>query len=91
MKVRTTITVAGRVQGVAFRNYTQKTAFDLGVRGWVRNLPNGDVEGCFEGDDAAVRALVEWCRSGPPAARVERMTVGEGVYTGEFGSFDIRY
>lgn len=91
MMVRKTVVVSGRVQGVAFRNNTQKTAVELGVRGWVRNLPNGDVEGCFEGDEHAVRQLVEWCRKGPSAARVDRLVERDGNHTGEFGSFEIRY
>lgn len=89
--VRKSVVVTGRVQGVAFRNYTQKTALDLGVKGWVKNLPNGDVEGCFEGEEHAVQALVDWCRKGPSAARVDRLIEREGRHTGEFGTFEIRY
>lgn len=91
MNVRNMIVIEGRVQGVAFRNYTQANAMRLNVSGWVRNLSNGDLEGCFEGDEAAVKELVDWCRSGPSAARVENLTVLAGTYTGEFRSFEIRY
>lgn len=91
MMVRKSVVVSGRVQGVAFRNYTQKTAVELGVRGWVRNLRNGDVEACFEGEEAAVRQLVEWCRRGPSAARVDRLQIEDGSFSGEFGSFEIRF
>ena len=91
MMVRKSVVVTGRVQGVAFRNNTQRVAVDLGVKGWVRNLPNGDVEACFEGEEAAVQSLVEWCRRGPSAARVDRLVETEGRHTGEFGSFLIRY
>jgi acylphosphatase len=49
------------------------------------------VEGLFEGDDGAVAALVEWCRSGPPAARVERLDIRDDVYHGEFESFAITF
>ncbi len=89
--VRRAVVVSGRVQGVAFRNHTQRTALELGVKGWVRNLPNGDVEGCFEGEETAVRQLVDWCRRGPATARVDRLTEREERHTGEFGSFEIRY
>jgi acylphosphatase len=86
---RVSVIVQGRVQGVAFRHHTCRRAQELGVTGWVRNLPDGAVEGLFEGDDGAVAALVEWCRSGPPAARVERLDIRDGVYRGEFESFAI--
>lgn len=83
--------VEGRVQGVAFRNHTQKSAVELGVHGWVKNLPNGNVEGCFEGDESAVKELIYRCRRGPSAARVENLSVQAATYTGEFSSFEIRF
>ena len=91
MKVRVHVTVQGRVQGVAFRNYAQAMAQRLDVSGWVRNLSIGDVEGCFEGEDHAVSELVKWCRTGPPAARVDNLVVREGIYSGEFAGFSIRF
>lgn len=91
MKTRLHVTIQGRVQGVAFRHYTCRRALELGVTGWVRNLPNGSVEGLLEGDELAVQALVEWCRSGPPAARVERLDISDGVYSGEFDDFCITF
>lgn len=89
MTVRICVTVHGRVQGVAFRHHTQCRAVELGVTGWVRNQTDGSVEGLFEGSDAAVSALVEWCRSGPPAARVERLDISVGEPTNEFSTFKI--
>ena len=91
MNVRTCVTVHGRVQGVAFRHYTCLRAQELGVTGWVRNLADGSVEGLFEGNGPAVQALVEWCRSGPPAAMVERRDIRTGIYSGEFNAFAITY
>jgi len=86
---RVSVVVHGRVQGVAFRHYTCRQALELGVTGWVRNRPDGAVEGLFEGSDAAVDALLDWCRSGPPAARVDSVDVRKGTYSGEFDSFII--
>ena len=86
---RVSVTVRGRVQGVAFRHCTSQRALELGVTGWVRNLPDGAVEGLFEGTDSAVAALVEWCRSGPPAARVDRLETREENYIGESERFTI--
>jgi acylphosphatase len=71
MALRVSVVVSGRVQGVFFRASCAEEARRRGVGGWVRNLPDGRVEAVFEGDDAAVRAMVEWCRRGPPGARVE--------------------
>lgn len=88
---RVSVIVRGRVQGVAFRHYTCRQALELGVRGWVRNLPDGAVEGLFEGSDSAVEALLEWCRSGPPAARVESLDIRKASYSGEFESFEISF
>ena len=86
---RVSVIVYGRVQGVAFRHYTCRRALELGVTGWVRNLPDGAVEGLFEGDDSAVADLVEWCRSGPPAARVDRLDIRKEHYIGESDRFSI--
>jgi acylphosphatase len=69
-RIRTRLTITGRVQGVWYRGATEAEARRLGVDGWVRNLPDGSVEALVEGEPAAVRALVEWCRTGPPGARV---------------------
>ena len=91
MNQRVRVVVRGRVQGVAFRHYTSLRAEKLGVSGWVRNLADGSVEGLFEGDETAVQALVEWCHSGPPAARVERLDVCQEQYLGEFDDFSITF
>jgi len=88
---RVRIIVAGIVQGVNFRRFTQLTARQLGVQGWVRNLPDGQVEGCFEGEVSAVNALLDWCRTGPPAGRVDSLEVREEPFAAEFSDFAIRY
>lgn len=76
------VRVHGRVQGVFFRNWTADRARALGLRGWVRNRRDGTVELVAHGEEEAVEALVAACRTGPPAARVERVEVeieeGEG-------------
>jgi len=69
--------VTGRVQGVGFRFATAREARALGVRGWVRNLPDGRVEVLAEGRPSAVAALLDFCREGPPGAHVERLDVNE--------------
>jgi acylphosphatase len=69
-RIRYRIVVDGRVQGVWFRESTRRAAEDLGVTGWVRNLPDGRVEAVFEGPEIAVIRAVEWARCGPPRAVV---------------------
>jgi acylphosphatase len=73
--VRRRVVVRGEVQGVFFRDSTQKEAESRGVSGWVRNRDDGSVEAVFEGPVDAVEAMVEWCRSGPSRADVEDMHV----------------
>jgi acylphosphatase len=84
------VKVTGRVQGVAFRWEAQKVAARLGLAGWVRNEPDGSVAGFAEGDDEAVDRWVDWCREGPPYARVRDVAVLPAAVTGA-RSFDIRY
>ncbi len=69
--------VHGRVQGVWFRGWTVDAARELGLDGWVRNRRDGSVEILAAGPEDAVAALIERCRRGPPAARVERVEVEE--------------
>ena len=72
---RVRVLVAGRVQGVFFRATCAEQARRLGLGGWVRNRPDGRVEGVFEGEDEAVDRIVDWCRRGPELARVEEVEV----------------
>ena len=71
VKARVHVFVSGMVQGVFFRQKTKRQAESLGVNGWVRNLPDGRVEAVFEGEEEAVKALVEYCHHGPSSARVK--------------------
>lgn len=89
--VRAHIIVSGRVQGVFFRSETQDEAHRQNVTGWVRNLPDRSVEAVFEGEKDRVDALIEFCRMGPPGARVAKVAVAWENYTGEFKIFSISY
>ena len=73
MIVALRLTVHGRVQGVFYRDWTVRTARQLGLAGWVRNCPDGTVAAHVEGEESAVRQMVELMRSGPPDAAVERI------------------
>ena len=69
------VRVIGRVQGVFFRSWTQQQAIELGVSGWVRNCPDGSVEAHLEGDEAAMKALIQRMHEGPSAAEVEHVEI----------------
>jgi len=82
------IAVRGRVQGVGFRFFAERAARELGVRGWVRNLPDGSVESVAEGDDAAVAAYVARLERGPLTGRVDGIEV-DVVDPQGFSSFEV--
>ena len=69
--------ITGRVQGVFYRGWAVETARTLGVVGWVRNLRTGEVELVATGSADAVDALIERCRQGPSAARVDDIAIEE--------------
>ncbi len=81
--VRRRLIVRGRVQGVFFRGATLRRAEQLGLAGFVRNLPDGAVEAVVEGPPDRVEELIDFCRAGPPAASVleveERAEPPEGL------------
>ncbi len=71
------VRVTGRVQGVWFRGWTEDQATARGLKGWVRNRRDGSVEALFSGPDATVNDMIEACRRGPSAARVDALTQRE--------------
>jgi acylphosphatase len=73
------VVVRGRVQGVGYRAFVEDTALALGLEGWVRNRRDGTVEAVFSGAEDIVARMVEACRRGPPAARIEAIdTLDDG-------------
>jgi acylphosphatase len=90
-KVRAHVIIEGRVQGVFFRYHTQDKAYQIGVKGWVKNRRDGRVEAVFEGNKDRVDQIIEWCRHGPPDARVANVHLTWEDYTGEFEDFSINY
>jgi len=72
------LTITGRVQGVGYRIWAERTALSLKLRGWVRNRRDGGVELLATGTDNAVAALIEACREGPSAANVTGVKVEHG-------------
>jgi acylphosphatase len=70
-EITVSVRIRGRVQGVWYRGWTEEEATRRGLRGWVRNRRDGSVEALFAGPAALVNDMIEACRRGPPAARVE--------------------
>lgn len=79
------VEIRGRVQGVWYRGWTVDQATSRGLRGWVRNRPDGSVEALFVGSKDKVEAMIEACRTGPPTARVDSVQSFAGRDGGEAG------
>jgi len=91
MLSRVHVIVSGRVQGVAFRYFTERWATELGLTGWVRNLFDGRVEVLAEGDKDGLDALLTRLGEGPRAAVVENVDVAWEQPTGEFKDFRVTF
>lgn len=81
--------VSGRVQGVFFRGATQARMRELGVRGWVRNLPDGRVEALLEGEPEALDEALQFLRRGPRGALVSALEVKDESLDGALAAFEI--
>ncbi len=89
MSRRVHLIVVGRVQGVCFLDCTRSEARRLGLTGWVRNLPTGDVEILAEGPEEKLRDLVTWSRLGSPMAKVIDLSVAWEDAHDEFERFEV--
>lgn len=83
------VIIEGRVQGVGFRAWVEREALKRQLTGYTRNLHSGAVEALFQGEDAAVDAMLAVCNRGPRLAAVTRV-LSEPVAEAKFGSFEIR-
>jgi acylphosphatase len=83
--------IRGKVQGVYFRFNMQQVAKKNSVVGWVRNLPDGNVEALLEGNKEDVNQVVEWSKIGPDNAMVDEVKVEYRQYVGEYSDFIVRY
>ncbi|KAH8593434.1 Acylphosphatase family protein [Bisporella sp. PMI_857] len=90
MAQRISFLVKGRVQGVSFRYYTKKHARAYNITGWVKNTPDGNVQGEAQGEQDAIQKLVKDLGIGPSAAKVDKLEKQEiDVVEGESG-FSVR-
>lgn len=88
--IRARLLIQGRVQGVGYRANTRRMANKLNLRGWVRNLRNGDVELLVEGSEVEVDRLIVWCHRGPTSAYVSKVRVEKSKATREFDGFAVK-
>ncbi|MBI3072699.1 MAG: acylphosphatase [Deltaproteobacteria bacterium] len=86
---RVHVVISGQVQGIGFRAAAHEAAKNLGVVGWVRNRPDGDVESTVEGTREQVQNFVEWCRKGPAGSVVVKVRVEHSEATYEFQGFTV--
>ncbi|MEM2760305.1 MAG: acylphosphatase [Nitrososphaerales archaeon] len=89
--IRAHVFIKGKVQGVYFRQNMRIVSKRHKVHGWVRNLKDGRVEAVLEGEEPAVREVIEWCHAGPAEAKVEDVKVEYEPYKGEFNNFTVLY
>ena len=87
--IRAVLLVTGKVQGVFYRASAMEEAQRLGLRGFVKNLPDGSVEAVVEGERAQVDAFADWCRRGPPASEVADVHLREAAFRDEFRTVSI--
>jgi acylphosphatase len=89
-EVRVHIFISGRVQGVFFRQETKERAEELGVFGWIKNLPDGQVEAVFEGEKDKVEQIIKWAQKGPSLAKVNGLDLTWEDFKDEFKKFEIK-
>lgn len=82
---------SGRVQGIGFRQEVSKKAKELGIKGFVQNLPNYEVELVAEGDELHLHQLITFCKSGIPGATIAKTKLVQGEATGEFSDFTVAF
>ena len=86
------VIIYGYVQGVYFRDFTLRQARELGLTGYVRNLPDGEaVEVNAEGKRSKLQKLINYLKVGPPSAEVTKVVTSWSKYTGNYSSFSVRY
>lgn len=84
------VRVSGKVQGVNYRAFTRDKAKDLGIKGWVRNIPGGGVEAVLEGERKKVGELLRLMKGGPVGSMVLGMEFSE-LESKDYEDFQIEY
>ncbi|MGB3632729.1 MAG: acylphosphatase [Rubrobacteraceae bacterium] len=87
---RAHVYISGNVQGVFFRDSTRRKAEELGLTGWVKNMPDGRVEAVFEGTASTVQEMIDWCKEGPSQATVEDVDAEREEPAEDLKGFEVR-
>ena len=87
----THVIVEGQVQGVWFRDYTQRQALQLNSCGWVRNRGDGSVEAMLQGAESDVKSMLDWFWQGSPKSRVTNVRAQEVTSEEHYTTFEIRH
>src|SRR3989344_271185 len=80
---RAHIIISGIVQGVSYRRFTEENAKKLGLKGYVKNMPNGDVEAMIEGPEISINQLIKKLKEGPPASKVKEVKISWHIHKNE--------
>lgn len=81
----------GKVQGVFFRAYTEDFALELNIKGWVRNLSDGSVEGVFQGVEENIKELIRKLKEEHPYAKVSEVLISDIETKEIYKDFSIKY
>lgn len=84
------VLISGFVQGIGFRHFVRNKASELGISGWVRNLPDGRVEALFQGSKEKIEEMIGLCKKGPLLAEVEDVVVEWQEEDRHFSDFSIQ-
>lgn len=90
-QIRLKVNIKGRVQGVFFRAYTQEKAIDLGLKGYVKNMPDGSVEVLLQGRQEQIDQMLEWCWQGSPMSSVSDVVTIPADNAEDYAKFTITY
>ncbi len=91
MQTTSEITVTGKVQGVGYRYFVAKRANQIGLKGFVKNLPDGDVVLQAQGNRSDIETLIDFLKIGPKLSRVDSVIIKWLDSTPEFSSFSVKY
>lgn len=87
MLKRMRVTITGRVQGIFYRTFIKENAEELQVKGYVKNLPTGQVEAVFEGQGEKINEMLKRCKKGPKLAMIKNIEIKEERPTKEWTAF----
>jgi|TARA_Y100000310_G_scaffold297141_1_gene329941 acylphosphatase len=88
-EIRAKVLISGKVQSVFFREHTKREALELELKGYVKNLENGDVEAVFQGPENKIREIILWCKDGPKLSKVKNVQIRHMKPKEEFTTFEI--